>query len=342
MRAAVYYSNKDVRLQEMPVPKIGPDEVLVRVHACGICGSDVIEWYRKEKAPLVLGHEIAGTIEEIGNNVSGYHCGDRITVAHHVPCNQCYYCQRGHYTICHTLRNTNLDPGGFSELVRVPAINVDRGLFSIPEEVSFEEASFTEPVACVLRALDTARFAPGDSVLVIGSGIAGLLFISVTRALGARLIMASDVVPFRIQAAKRFGADKSVAAGSDITAQLRQINEGRLADLVIVSTGARKAQVQALECVQKGGTVMFFAPTDAGVTIPVSINNLFFKNDITLTTSYAGSPADYGNALNLIAGGRIKVRDMITHRLALTETAKGFELVARAGDSIKIIINPQK
>ena len=342
MRAAVYYNNNDIRLEEMPVPKIGPDEILIRIKACGICGSDVIEWYRRKKAPLVLGHEIAGVIEEAGKKVSGYRRGDRVAVAHHVPCNKCYYCLRGHHTVCDTLRTTNLDPGGFSELVRVPAINVDRGLFGIPEDISFEEASLTEPVACVLRALSMARFSPGDNVLVIGSGITGLLFVHITRMLGAGLIMASDVVPYRIQAAKRFGADVSACAGSDIAAKLRQANKGRLADLVIVSTGAREAQIQALECVARGGTVMLFAPTVAGVSIPVSINNLFFKNDITLTTSYAGSPADYKEALNLIADKRIKVQDMITHKMGLAETGQGFQLVAQPGDSIKVIINPQQ
>ena len=177
MRVAMYYSNNDVRLEEMPTPQIGSGELLVKVHASGICGSDVMEWYRIEKAPLVLGHEIAGEVAAVGDGVEGYKEGDRITAAHHVPCNTCHYCLSGHHTVCDTLRQTNFDPGGFAEYVRLPAINVACGVFPLPDEVSYEEATFTEPLACVLRGQRMAGMQSGCSVLVIGSGIAGLLHV---------------------------------------------------------------------------------------------------------------------------------------------------------------------
>ncbi len=342
MRVAMYYNNKDIRVEDIPTPRIGPGELLVRIDASGICGSDVLEWYRVKKAPLVLGHEIAGEVVEVGDGVDRYKKGDRVVSSHHVPCNTCRFCLKGHHTVCDTLRRTNFDPGGFAEYVRLPAINVDRGVYLIPDGVSFEEASFAEPLACVLRAQRIAGLGPGDAVLVIGSGIAGLLHIQLARATGAGRVVATDINEARLAAAKRFGADTVIHANEDVLAELKRVNDGWLADKVIVCTGAKSANSQALGLVERGGTVLFFAPTDPGVTIPVSINDLFFRNDITLSTSYAGSPADHVIALELIRARRVRVSDMITHRLGLAETAKGFQLVAEASDSIKVIIEPQR
>ncbi len=342
MRVAMYYSNKDVRVEEVPTPTIGPGELLVRIEASGICGSDVMEWYRVNKAPLVLGHEIAGEVVEVGPGVDRYKKGDRVVASHHVPCNTCRFCLSGHHTVCDTLRKTSFDPGGFAEYVRLPAINVDRGVYLISENVSFEEASFAEPLACVLRAQRIAGLQPGGTVLVMGSGIAGLLHIALACAMGAGRVIATDISDDRLEAAKRFGAHGVIHANKDVLSELRRANDGWLADKVVVCTGAKSANAQALELVERGGTVMFFAPTDPGVTIPVSINDLFFRNDITLTTSYAGSPADHVEALKLIRDRRVPVSEMITHRLSLAETSKGFQLVAEAGDSIKVIIQPQR
>ena len=342
MRVAMWYNNRDVRIEEMPIPQIGFGELLVRVEACGICGSDVMEWYRLDRAPLVLGHEIGGQIVTVGEGVEHYQEGDRVSAAHHVPCNTCHYCLNGHHTVCDTLRQTNFAPGGFAEYIRLPAINVDRGVFLLPDEVSYEEATFIEPLACVLRGQRLAHMRPGSSVLVIGSGIAGLLHVQLARTLGAGRVIATDITPYRLEAAERFGAEATIHAEEDLPTRLRQVNQGRLADLVIVGTGATSAIVQALESVERGGTVLFFAPTNPGITIPISINELFWRNDITLTTSYAASPADYQTALELIRAGTIPVHQMITHRFGLAETGLGFQLVAKAQNSIKVIIQPQR
>jgi L-iditol 2-dehydrogenase len=342
MRVARWYNNRDVRVEEIPIPQIGAGEMLVRVVASGICGSDVMEWYRLDRAPLVLGHEIAGEIVEVGEGVERYRAGDRVAVAHHVPCNTCHYCLSGHPTACDTLRRTNFDPGGFAEYVRLPAINVDRGVFPLPENVSFEEATFVEPLACVLRGQRRAALQPGQSVLVIGSGISGLLHVQLARALGAGLIAATDISNYRLKAAKRFGADITIDAGDYSPESLRRVNRGLLADLVIVGTGAKPAITQALSSVERGGTILFFATTPPDITTPISINELFWRTDITLTTSYAGSPADYAAALKLIQARRLPVREMITHRLSLSETGAGFQLVAEARDSLKVIIEPQR
>lgn len=341
MRVAMYYSNRDVRLEEMPAPRIGPGEVLMRVEASGICGTDLLEWYRRQKAPLVLGHEVAGVIVAVGEGVTDHKVGDRICAAHHVPCNACRYCLSGHHTVCDTLRRTNFDPGGFAQYVRLAPINVKQGIFRLPNEVSFEEATFVEPLACVLRGQRLAHLQPGQTILVVGSGVAGLLHIQLARLSGAARIVATDVVDYRLEAARRFGAHVAIHAKEYSPDCLRQAASGCLADLVVVCTGSASAISQALRSVERGGTVLFFAPTEPGVTIPLSLNDLFWRNEITLTSSYGGSPADYASALELIKTGNISVRDMITHRLPLAETASGFQLVAQAQDSLKVIIEPQ-
>ncbi len=338
----MYYNNQDIRLEEMPMPKIGFGELLVRVEACGICGSDVMEWYRVKRAPLVLGHEIAGEIVKVGEGVERYKNGQRITASHHVPCNTCHYCLTGHHTVCETLRRTNFDPGGFAEYVRLPAINVDRGVYPLPDSVSFEEGTFTEPLACVLRGQRIAQMQPGLSVLVIGSGITGLLHIQLARAMGAGKIVATDVNEYRLKAALKFGADATFYASEEIPGRVREVNDGMLADRVIVCTSASSAIIQALKSVERGGTVLFFAPTEQGITVPLSLNELFWRNEVTLTSSYAGSPSDHVAALKLIRSHTIDVKEMITHKLGLADTSLGFQLVANPKDSIKVIIEPQK
>ena len=239
MRVAMYYNNSDVRVEEMPAPEIGPGELLVRIDASGICGSDVMEWYRVQRAPLVLGHEVAGTVAQVGDGVERFREGDRVVATHHVPCNACRYCLSGHHTVCDTLRTTNYEPGGFAEFVRLPAVNVERGVFPVPDGLGADEASFAEPLACVYRGQRRANIEPGQSVLVLGSGLAGLLHINLARALGAGRIVATDLSDFRLDAARRLGADFTFSATDDVPARLREVNDGRLADLVIVATGAR-------------------------------------------------------------------------------------------------------
>ncbi len=343
MRVAMYYGNEDVRLETMPVPEIGPGEVLMKVEASGICGSDVMEWYRRDKVPLVLGHEVAGTSVEVGPGVEKYKIGDRIVAAHHVPCNTCEYCHHDHHTACGTLQGgTNFHPGGFAEFVRLPEINVDRGVFRIPDEVSFEEATFAEPLACVIRGQNKLNMAPGKSVMVIGAGISGLLHVALARARGAGTIVAADISEYRLDQALRLGADEAVMSDEGLAEKLIEANGGRKAQSVVACTGAMPAVKAALEVVDKGGTVLFFAPTGQGKTFPFSINDIFWKKEVTLTTTYAAAPADHTAALDLIRVGAVPVSDMITHRLGLADIQKGFDLVAKGGESIKVIIFPQE
>ncbi len=339
----MYYSNNDVRLEEMPVPEIGPGEILVRVMAGGICGSDAMEWYRINKVPLVLGHEIAGTIEKAGEGVKNFKKSDRITVSHHVPCKKCHYCLSGHETVCDTLRKTNFYPGGFAEFVRIPAVNIEQeGVYLLPKDVSFEEATFIEPLACVLRGQRLAGVEKGQTVLVIGSGISGLLHIRHARMLGAKSVVATDISQYRLDAAKRFGADNVFNGREYSPEKLKGINGGLLADVVILCAGARSAVDQALNSVERGGTVLFFAAAEKDIALPKSINDIFWRTEVRLVSSYAATPKEHLEALEVIRARKVNVRDMITHRFGLARAGEGFRLVSEAKDSIKVIIEPQK
>ncbi|PNX53736.1 MAG: alcohol dehydrogenase [Thermoplasmata archaeon M9B2D] len=339
MKVAMYYNNNDVRIEEMPIPSIADNELLVKVKASGICGSDVMEWYRIKKAPKVLGHEITGDIVQVGKNIKKYKVGDRVFVSHHVPCDTCRFCVHGQHTLCHTLHSTNFYPGGFAEYLRVPDINVVRGVFILPKEMTYDEGVFIEPLACVVRGLKTAQMKAGQTVLVIGSGISGLLHIKLAKAWNAGRILATDVEDYRLKAAKRFGADFVIHAKDNVIEQVKKHNEGRLADLVILCTGAVSAVQPALRSVEDGGTVLFFAPTEPGVDIPFPLFELWNKQ-ITMVSTYAGSPEDITHAIELIASKKVAVVDMISHKLPLSEAAKGFHLVATARDSIKVILEP--
>jgi len=339
MKCAMYYNNRDIRLEEIPVPAIGEDELLVKMHACGICGSDVLEWYRVSKAPLVLGHEMAGEIAEAGRRVSGYHEGERVFVSHHVPCNTCRYCLAGHHTVCDTLRSTNFDPGGFAEYIRVPAINVDRGVFLLPDEVSYEQGTFIEPLACVLRGQKIAHLQPGQSVFILGAGISGLLHLKVAKALGAGAVFVADIHQERLAFAERFGARAAFPSDTGVSEHLKGANNGHLADLVIVAAGAVEALYMAWKTVDRGGTVLIFAPPEPGMDIPVPLFDIW-HDGITITTTYAGSPLDITEAMELIRSKNVVVEDMITHRLPLARASEGFALVEKARDSLKVIIGP--
>ncbi len=339
MRVAMYYNNKDVRLEELPVPKIGPGELLLRTRASGICGSDLMEWYRIKKAPLVLGHEIAAEVVEVGADAGNFQIGDRVFSTHHVPCGKCRYCRAGHQSVCDLLRTTHFEPGGFAEYIRVPKLNVEWGTLKIPDSMTFDEGSFIEPLACVVRAQRFANIAAGQTVLVIGSGISGLLHIQLAKASGAARIIATDISEFRLNAAKQFGADAVIHGSEDVPANLLELNDGRLADRVICCAGALPAAQQATKSVDRGGTVLFFAPTAAGVDVPIPLFD-FWRDEISVVTSYAGSGDDLKASLALIRDHKVRVADMVTHRLPLAETGLGFELSASGRNSIKVIIDP--
>lgn len=340
MKVGMYYNNNDVRIEEMPIPEIGSKDLLVKVMACGICGSDVMEWYRVKKAPLALGHELTGKIVEVGKDVEGYKPGERIFSTHHIPCNRCHYCLSGHETACETFQTkNNFYPGGFAEYLRISGESLATGTLKLPQGISYEQGSFIEPLGTVIRGLRKIDLQPGDSVIILGSGIAGLLNIKLAKALGAGRIMATDVNNYRLEAAKRFGAEYVFYAHENITSLIRKVNEGRLADKVIVCTGALSATSQALQSVDKGGTVLFFAVPQPGEKLNIDFNP-YWRNDISFKTTYGATPLDNKQALELIKAGNIRVEDMITHKLALEEIVRGFRLASEGKECLKVIIKP--
>ncbi len=338
----MYYSNTDIRLEETPVPRIGKKEILMRIEASGICGSDIMEWYRIHKVPLVLGHEVAGVVAKVGGDVRGFKEGDRIVSTHHVPCNRCEYCLNGHHTVCETLRKTNFYPGGFAEFVRIPSINVLHGTFKIPKNVTWDEATFVEPLGCVIRGQRQARMGKGKRVLVVGSGIAGMLHVKVARLLKAKSVIATDIDSYRLRMAKKCGATAVIHAREDVAQNVRPINKGRLADLVILCAGAQCAIRQGLRSLERGGTALVFTAAQKDTCLPLATNDIFWRNETTIMSSYAAGGQDLKEALQLISRKRIIVKDMVTHRFPLKETQKGFALTCKPDKSMKVIIEPQK
>jgi L-iditol 2-dehydrogenase len=338
----MYYNNSKVEIEELPVPKVGKRDILVKVMASGICGSDVLEWYRSKKAPLVLGHELAGEVVEVGDEVTKFKRGDRVFATHHVPCDECHWCVGGHQTACPVFQTrNNFDPGGFSEYLRVSGKSIDTGTLVLPEEMSYEEGSFIEPLGTVVRGLRAVALKPGDTVIVLGCGIAGLLMIKLARALGAGRIIATDIDDYRLEAASRFGAERSIRAEGDIPGAIREINGGRLADKVIVCAGVLSAGQQALESVDRGGTILFFAVPNPGETLTMDLNP-FWRNDISLKTCYGAAPLDNRQAMELIRAGNVEVKDLITHRYGLEEIMKGFRTASEGRNCLKVIMKPHE
>ncbi len=337
MKVGMYYNNNDVRVEEQPVPAIGNGEILLKTEMCGICGTDVLEWYRIKTAPRVLGHETVGVIAAVGDGVMNFKIGDMVFVSHHVPCNECRYCRRGFHTACVTLHKTNFFPGGFAQFIRVPEINVQLGTYLLPENVSFEQGVFIEPLGCVLRGQRVVDVKEEDTVIVIGSGISGLLHVKAAKLRGAKRIIATDVNEFRLGLAKRFGADFVINAKEDVVSVLKNFNDGRLADVVILCTGAVPAINHALRCVDKGGRILFFAAPEPSVPVNIPIND-FWRNEVKVMTSYGAAPNDMQEALDVISSERIVVEDMVTHKLPLSRIGEGFRLVAEARDSVKVVI----
>jgi L-iditol 2-dehydrogenase len=336
MKVAVYYSNNDIRIEERPAPVISPDEILVEMKASGICGTDVMEWYRRKKAPRVLGHEMAGEIAEVGRNVAGFRKGDRVFVSHHVPCYRCHDCAQGNYTACESLHSGNYDPGGFSEYVRVPEENVRQGTFLLPDGLTFEEGAMIEPLACAIAGQSQLELKKGQTVLILGSGVSGILHIQLSKMKGARVI-ATDIVEYRMNKAMSFRADRVFHAGTFSPAKLRDMNDDRLADVVIVCAAAEQAIAQALSSVGRKGTILFFAVPQNDISIP---SQQFWRNEISITFSYGAAPADLKSAIELIDQKKIDVRSMVTHRVSLSGITQGFKLVADARDSLKVVVVP--
>nr|VFJ56516.1 MAG: L-iditol 2-dehydrogenase [Candidatus Kentron sp. FM]VFJ56583.1 MAG: L-iditol 2-dehydrogenase [Candidatus Kentron sp. FM]VFK11308.1 MAG: L-iditol 2-dehydrogenase [Candidatus Kentron sp. FM] len=339
MKVGMYYNNSDVRPEEQPVPTVGDTELLIKVMASAICGSDLLEWYRIKRAPLVLGHELTGEIVEAGKDIESFRPGDRVFTTHHVPCDECYYCLTGHETACKVFQEkNNFTPGGFSQYLKVGGRSVKTGTLKLPDNLSFETGTFIEPLGTVVRAFRTLQVRPGESMMILGAGLAGILFVKLARALGVGNILVSDINEYRLEMAKRAGASFVVTADRDLP-DFIQKNNGRLADKVIICTGALSAAESALRCVDKGGTVLFFAVPTPGEKLAIDFNP-YWRDDIGFKTCYGSAPLDSIQAMELLRTGAVTVDDMITHRFGIDGIGEAFKTAAEPAGALKVIVKP--
>jgi len=336
MKVAVYHSNDDIRIEDRPIPRISNGGILVQMKACGICGTDVMQWYRIAKGPRILGHEMAGEIVDIGRGVKSFKKGDRVFVSHHVPCYRCHYCIQGNLTACESLHTGNYEPGGFSEFIRVPEENVRYGTFVLPENVTFEDATMIEPLGCVIAGQNLLGLKAGQSVLIIGSGVSGLLHIQLAKMKGAKVI-AMDINEYKLKKALEFGADYAIDASKYSVHELKSRNDGKLADVVIVCASAKQATDQAISAVDRKGKILFFAVPETNVVIP---SLRFWRDEITLLSSYGAAPHDLQEAIELIKSVKVNVREMITHRVGLSNIRQGFQLASEGENSLKVVVVP--
>ncbi|MGE0487997.1 MAG: zinc-dependent dehydrogenase [Vulcanimicrobiota bacterium] len=338
MRAAVAHDYDDVRIEEMEVPRPGPGDVLVRVKACGVCTGDVTPWYIRKKCPIVLGHEPAGEVVEVGDTVSGFSVGDRVFVHHHAPCLRCRHCQRGNYSMCPTWRASSLNPGGMAEYLVVPKVNLDTDTLRLPDHLSWADGALVEPVACVVKAIRRSGLKPGDRVAIIGLGFIGQVMVSLARHYGAEMVIASDMVDYRLEKAREFGADRVVDVRTeDFREVVLEMTDGNGADVVMVGPSKPAVMQAGIDCAGKGSTVLFFMAPPPDVSMQINPNQLFF-NEISLVSSYSCGPDDTRQTLDLLAEGVLSAEQLVTHRFGLEQTLEACRLTARAADSLKVLV----
>lgn len=338
MKAAVYHSLDNIKIEDMPKPKINQDEILVKMKACGICGSDIMEWYLKSRAPLVLGHEPAGIIVEAGDKVKNFKVGDRVFVHHHIACLTCHYCIRGNYTMCEQFGKTHIIPGGFAEYFRVPALNLQIDTLKIPDTLSFEEATLIEPVACCIRAMRKCNIQPSDVVAIIGAGPSGIINTMLLKNSNASKIIVSDIINYRLKVAERLGADLTINPKKEnFVEKLKSATDGRGADLVIVTAPNAEAFSDGMQVCCRGGTLCLFAPTSPEVQARTSPHRLFFS-EIAVIPSYSTSHVETRMALEMIKSGRIKAKELITHRFPLTQIQDAFKTASESKECLKVVI----
>jgi L-iditol 2-dehydrogenase len=341
VKIARLYNYSDIRIEDVAIPEIGEEDALVMTKACGICSGDVMQWYIEKKAPLVLGHEPAGEIVKIGSKVRDnlpFSIGEKVFVHHHAPCMSCRYCRRRDFVQCDTWRNSRITPGGISEYFIVPKINLLNDTLKIPDGLSCEDGALIEPVACVVKSLKRALIKKGDTILIIGLGFMGQVHVILSRFFGVHKIIGADLIPFRLNKALEFGADSIIdVSKQDIINSVRNLTEGRMADVVIVCPNSIQAIEKGLDCVAKGGTLMLFTPVKPDELLAIDLNYIYFR-DINITTSYSCGPEDTWHALKFIQKGAITAKALVTHRFPIEEAEKAYRITAEAKDSLKCMI----
>lgn len=340
MKAIYVKGPSKVEIKNVERPRVGDDDLLVSMKACGVCGSDLEKIYGQYSQPSTrLGHEPSGVVTEVGSNVKQFEKGDRVFVHHHVPCYSCHFCLHGNETMCQKYSETNLSPCGLAEEFLVPGWNVSHGgVIKLPDNVSFEEASMIEPLACCIRAWNKIKFKQGDSVAILGAGPTGMMHVMLSKVFGMKDIFCFDINDFRLGFAKRLGITSEIRS-TDPQAYQKILagTNNRGVDMVIVSTGSLGAIAQSIDLVRKGGTIVLFGVPTKDATMSIDISKVYSK-EITITPSYAASESDTNAAFSFIEGKKIDVNKLITHRFDLLESAKALEYAHQGNDSIKIVV----
>ncbi len=347
MKAAVYRGQGKVAVETVPVPAIGPGEVLVKIAACGVCHTDLkkVE-YGLQVPPRIYGHEMAGTIVSMGRGVKGWKIGDRVAVFHHIPCGRCFYCVRKDYAQCPVYKKTGstagFEPagGGFAEYIRVLPWIVKTGMVKVPRSVPLEYASFLEPVNTCLKGVDRLNLRRGDRALVFGQGPIGLLFTQLLKARGARPI-GLDLIASRRRLSTRLGAEWSADPRSPaFEKRLRKESEGRGADAAVLAVPSEAALKQALSLLRPGGTVLLFAHTRKGEEVRVDAGAVCV-DEKTVLGSYSSSVDVADEVARLVFSGKVDVGPLISHRLPLEKVVEAFDLAAHpTPTSLKILVTP--
>ncbi len=336
MQVARLYDFDDIRLEETARPEIGPDDLLVRTRACGICSGDIMPWYIRRKAPLVLGHEPVGVVEETGASVRDFRSGDRVFVHHHAPCFTCVSCRRGEYVQCATWRATNITPGGMAQYFRVSPAN-QRDTLHLPDTIDDVNGVLIEPAACVVKSLRRSSLKSGESIVIIGLGIMGMMHVRLARHLGAGTIIGADLFPQRARRAEELGANHGiVVSAGNLSEQVADLTHGAMADVVIVGPGTPAALVSGISAAGKGATVVQFTAMPPEVELAVRPHDLYF-NETRLVPSYSCGPDDTREALSLVQQGVINARDLVTHRFPLEQIDSAFAQ-AQKPEALKVIV----
>jgi L-iditol 2-dehydrogenase len=334
MRAAVYRGSGLIAIEELPDPAPGPGEIVVRMRACGLCGSDLMDWYQDPRAPVVLGHEPVGEVVAAGPGAA-VAPGTRVFVHHHVPCFTCRLCRAGRHTLCPTFRETRIDPGGLADLFRVPEPNVRADVLPLPDGLSDVAATLVEPLACVLRGQRQAGVGPGCRVCVVGAGAMGILEIRAALAAGAAGVAAVEPRAERRALAAAAGAAVLERADPDA---VREALGGEPADVVVVCTSSRAAIAGSLHLAAPGGVVQLFAPTPPGELVGLDLGAIFFR-EVTLQSTYSAGPFDTRDALDLLRSGAVDGDALVSHVVPLDGVGEAVRL-ARSGEALKVVVVP--
>lgn len=343
MKASVCYKQNDLRTEDLPIPEISDNEVLIKMLACGLCGTD-IQKIRGDSVnkPTVLGHEVVGEIVKKGKNVSKFEIGDRVITAIHVPCFTCHYCNKGHYTICEQFRTNNIDPGGFAEFIRIPKLHLNHLTHKVSNNVTDEEATLIEPIACCLHGLKQADIRPNDSVLIMGAGTIGILHAQLAKIKGANKVIVSDMSKFKLQKALNVGCDYAInIKEKNIIDEVNKITDGQGVDVIVIAAGVSSLVADAVNMVRRAGKIIVFSGFDKNKLVTLDVSR-FFKDEISIIGTYSVTPYEFPEALDLLEKRKLNTKEMITHVYPLNKLSEAIDISTNPEQPVlKVIIKAE-